>query len=143
MIYFITENYLKNNTAFNNNIDMTKVEFLIPMAYDIVIVPLLGLYFSTYLLNKHQNKHTQWDLYKRFRDGELDRKGLMQIVNSENIKPIPQCELTLNKSKFQLMFKPSKELSKKGKYLEYERFAKEKLENLQKELQEKERELLK
>ena len=31
----------------------------------------------------------------------------------------------------------------KGKYLEYERFAKEKLENLQKELQEKERELLK
>lgn len=55
MIYFITENYLKNNTAFNNNIDMTKVEFLIPMAYDIVIVPLLGLYFSTYLLNKHQN----------------------------------------------------------------------------------------
>ena len=95
------------------------------------------------LLNKLQNKHTQWDLYKRFRDGELDRKGLMQIVNSENIKPIPQCELTLNKSKFQLMFKPSKELSKKGKYLEYERFAKEKLENLQKELQEKERELLK
>lgn len=95
------------------------------------------------LLNKLQNKHTQWDLYKRFRDGELDRKGLMQIVNSENIKPIPQCELTLNKSKFQLMFKPSKELSKKGKYLEYERFAKEKLENLQKELQEKEKELLK
>ncbi len=95
------------------------------------------------LLNKLQNKHTQWDLYKRFRDGELDRKGLMQIVNSENIKPIPQCELTLNKSKFQLMFKPNKELSKKGKYLEYERFAKEKLENLQKELQEKERELLK
>lgn len=95
------------------------------------------------LLNKLQNKHTQWDLYKRFRDGELDRKGLMQIVNSENIKPIPQCELTLNKSKFQLMFKPSKELSKKGKYIEYERFAKEKLENLQKELQEKERELLK
>lgn len=95
------------------------------------------------LLNKLQNKHTQWDLYKRFRDGELDRKGLMQIVNSENIKPNSQCELTLNKSKFQLMFKPSKELSKKGKYLEYERFAKEKLENLQKELQEKERELLK
>ena len=30
----------------------------------------------------------------------------------------------------------------KGKYLEYERFAKEKLENLQKELQEKEKELL-
>lgn len=94
------------------------------------------------LLNKLQNKHTQWDLYKRFRDGELDRKGLMQIVNSENIKPNSQCELTLNKSKFQLMFKPSKELSKKGKYLEYERFAKEKLEALQKELQEKEKELL-
>ena len=39
--------------------------------------------------------------------------------------------------------KPNKDLTKKGKYAEYERFAKEKLENLQKELQEKELELLK
>ena len=55
---------------------------------------------------------------------------------------IQQERLAVNKSKFSLLFKPSKDLTKKGKYLEYERFAKEKLENLQKELQEKERELL-
>lgn len=97
-------------------------------------------------LNKVSNNHTQWDLYKRFRDGELDRKGLIQIIQHE-ISGLPksnsQCEFSLNKSKFSLMFKPNKELSKKGKYAEYERFAKEKLENLQKELQEKEKELLK
>lgn len=96
-------------------------------------------------LNKVQNRHTQWDLYKRFKEGELDRKGLMQIIQAE-ISGLPksnsQCELSLNKSKFSLLFKPNKELTKKGKYAEYERFAKEKLENLQKELQEKERELL-
>lgn len=97
-------------------------------------------------LNKIQNKHTQWDLYKRFRDGELDRKGLLQIIQAE-ISGLPkinsQCEFSLNKSKFSLLYKPNKELTKKGKYAEYERFAKEKLENLQKELQEKEKELLK
>lgn len=97
-------------------------------------------------LNKIQNNHTQWDLYKRFRDGELDRKGLIQIIQAE-ISGLPksnsQCEFSLNKSKFSLLYKPNKELAKKGKYAEYERFAKEKLENLQKELQEKEKELLK
>lgn len=97
-------------------------------------------------LNKLSNNHTQWDLYKRFRDGEIDRKALLQIVSVE-ISGLPksnsQCELSLNKSKFSLLFKPNKELTKKGKYAEYERFAKEKLENLQKELQEKEMELLK
>ncbi len=95
------------------------------------------------LLNKLDNNHTQWDLYKRFRDGELDRKGLAQIINSENIKPNSQCELNLSKTKTSFYFKPSKELTKKGKYNEYERFAKEKLEQLQKELEEKEKELLK
>jgi ParB/RepB/Spo0J family partition protein len=97
-------------------------------------------------LNKVQNNHTQWDLYKRFRDGELDRKGLIQIIQAEisgSPKSNSQCEFSLNKSKFSMMFKPNKDLTKKGKYAEYERFAKEKLENLQKELQEKERELLK
>lgn len=94
------------------------------------------------LLNKLDNNHTQWDLYKRFRDGELDRKGLTQLVNSENIKPNSQCELNLSKTKTSFYFKPSKELTKKGKYNEYERFAKEKLEQLQKELEEKEKELL-
>ncbi len=97
-------------------------------------------------LNKIQNRHTQWDLYKRFKEGELDRKGLMQIIQAE-ISGLPksnsQCELSLNKSKFSLLYKPNKDLTKKGKYAEYERFAKEKLENLQKELQEKELELLK
>ena len=97
-------------------------------------------------LNKVPNNHTQWDLYKRFRDGELDRKGLIQIIQAE-ISGLPksnsQCEFSLNKSKFSLLYKPNKELAKKGKYAEYERFAKEKLENLQKELQEKEKELLK
>ncbi len=96
-------------------------------------------------LNKVSNNHTQWDLYKRFRDGELDRKGLIQIIQAE-ISGLPksnsQCEFSLNKSKFSLLYKPNKELAKKGKYAEYERFAKEKLENLQKELQEKEKELL-
>ena len=96
-------------------------------------------------LNKVSNDHTQWDLYKRFRDGELDRKGLIQIIQAE-ISGLPksnsQCEFSLNKSKFSLLYKPNKDLTKKGKYAEYERFAKEKLENLQKELQEKEKELL-
>lgn len=93
-------------------------------------------------LNKIDNNHTQWDLYKRFKAGELDRKGLLQIINSENIKPNSQCELTLNKSKLSFLFRPNKDLTKKGKYLEYERFAKEKLELLQRELQDKEKELL-
>ncbi len=97
-------------------------------------------------LNKLSNNHTQWDLYKRFRDGELDRKGLIQIIQAEISglsKSSSQCEFSLNKSKFSLLYKPNKDLTKKGKYAEYERFAKEKLENLQKELQEKEKELLK
>ena len=52
--YFITENYLKKYTGYNNNIDMSKVEYLIETTYDIVIVDLLGTYYSNYLLERHQ-----------------------------------------------------------------------------------------
>lgn len=55
MKYFITEKFIKDNTAFNNNVDMTKVDHLIHMSYDILIVPLLGMYFANYILNKHQD----------------------------------------------------------------------------------------
>ena len=97
-------------------------------------------------LNKVENRETQWELYKKFKSGLFDRDGLLKeisAINSGLPKSNLQCEFSLNKSKFSLLYKPNKELSKKGKYAEYERFAKEKLENLQKELQEKEKELLK
>lgn len=95
------------------------------------------------LLNKVANKQKQYEYYKDFRDNLIDRKYLSKLVNSENIKTNSQCELNLNKTKTSFIFKPSKELTRKGKYIEYERFAKEKLEALQKELEEKEKELLK
>lgn len=97
-------------------------------------------------LNKVENREEQLRLYNKFKSGEFDRETLLKeiaAINSGLPKKNLQCELSLNKSKFSLLFKPNKELTKKGKYAEYERFAKEKLENLQKELQEKERELLK
>lgn len=52
--YFITEQYLKTYTGYNNNIDMSKTDFLIKLAFDIQITELLGSYFSDFLLAKHQ-----------------------------------------------------------------------------------------
>lgn len=54
MIYFITETFLKTYTAFNNNIDMSKVEHIIKTSFDLNIEEMLGTYFSSYLLAKHQ-----------------------------------------------------------------------------------------
>jgi len=97
------------------------------------------------LLNQLKDKKQQFSLYLKFKEGQISRKELQDIIKSsnENInKPALQYELNLNKSKFSLSFKPNKELIKKGKYQELENFAKEKLENLKQELENKEKELL-
>ena len=70
--YFITDNFIKKNTAFNNNIDMTKVDHLINMSFDITIVPLLGSYFSDYLLNKHQDMLAENYVYTTFEEKLVD-----------------------------------------------------------------------
>jgi len=97
------------------------------------------------LLNQLKDKKQQYSLYEKFKKTQISRKELQDIIkaSNENInKPALQYELNLNKSKFSLSFKPNKELIKKGKYEELESFAKEKLENLKKELENKEKELL-
>jgi len=97
------------------------------------------------LLNQLKDKKQQFSLYEKFKKGEIDRKELANIIKSFNDhKTVSklQYEVNLNQSKFSLSFKPNKELVKKGKYEELEKFAKEKLENLKKELEKKEKELL-
>jgi len=96
------------------------------------------------LLNQLKDKKQQFSLYEKFKKIQISRKELEDIIKSSNEtnKPALQYELNLNKSKFSLTFKPNKELIKKGKYQELENFAKEKLENLKKELENKEKELL-
>jgi len=97
------------------------------------------------LLNQLKDKEQQFSLYEKFKKGQINRKELQEIIKSSNFdinKIKPQYELNLNKSKFSFFFKPNKELVQKDKYEELEKFAKEKLENLKKELENKEKELL-
>lgn len=96
-------------------------------------------------LNKVEDKKKQYKLYKQFKENILNRDEILALINSKNsvnIKFNSQCELNLNKLKFSFLFKPNKTLSKSEAFQEYEDFAKEKLELLQKELEEKEKELL-
>lgn len=54
MIYFITEKYLKDFTPIGNNVDMSKIDYLINDSYNLVASRLLGSYFAKWLLDKHQ-----------------------------------------------------------------------------------------
>jgi len=97
------------------------------------------------LLNKLKDKKQQFSLYLKFKEGQISRKELQEIIKNFNDHKIIsklQYEVNLNQNKFSLTFKPNKELIKKGKYEELENFAKEKLENLKQELENKEKELL-
>jgi hypothetical protein len=87
MRYFITENFLKNYTGYNNNIDMSKVEYLIKMTYDIEICPLLGDYFANYLLDLHQAVINGTYTYTSLEDRlvELIQYTMSWNVNRESV----------------------------------------------------------
>lgn len=53
MIYFVTENYLKKQTAITQNVDITNVSPWIRPMCETRIRPILGKYFYTYLLAKY------------------------------------------------------------------------------------------
>ncbi len=53
VIYFVTENYLKVNTAITANINITEVLPLVKGASDMWTKPTLGTYFYEYLLAKY------------------------------------------------------------------------------------------
>ena len=53
MIYFITENYLKNNTPITNNVDVTDVMPYVATQSRLRITPILGYYFYEDLLTKY------------------------------------------------------------------------------------------
>lgn len=72
MIYFITEKYLKENTPIANNVDMSKIDYLSRVAYDIVIVPLLGFHFAEWLLAKHQEVIIGTYTYNSFEERLVD-----------------------------------------------------------------------
>lgn len=53
MIYFITENYLKNQTPITNNVDVTDLTPFVKTASDMTVQPILGTYFYEDLLTKY------------------------------------------------------------------------------------------
>lgn len=55
MIYFITENYLKKFTPIGNNVDVSKIDYLVNDAFNLTIERLLGTHFANWLLDKHQD----------------------------------------------------------------------------------------
>lgn len=85
--YFITENYLKTYTGYNNNIDMSKVEYLIKTAYDINITELLGSHFGEYLVNKHQQVISNNAIYDSFETVLIDliQHTMAWKVNEDSI----------------------------------------------------------
>lgn len=50
MIYFVTENYLKNQTPITANVDVTDVTPFIKTQSDMRVQPILGTYFYNYML---------------------------------------------------------------------------------------------
>jgi hypothetical protein len=53
MIYFITENYLKNQTPITNNVDVNDLTPFVRTASDMTVQPILGTYFYEDLLTKY------------------------------------------------------------------------------------------
>lgn len=56
MIYFVTENYIKNETPISKNVDVQYVAPWIKPACETRIVPLIGRYFYSDLLTKYNNQ---------------------------------------------------------------------------------------
>jgi len=50
MIYFVTENYLKNQTPITANVDVTDVTPFIKTQSDMRVQPILGTYFYKHML---------------------------------------------------------------------------------------------
>ena len=73
MIYFITENYIKTNTPLQNNVDVSKIDYLFSDSYDLVISDLLGTYFGGYLLDKHQLVIAWTDTYTADEEKLIDK----------------------------------------------------------------------
>lgn len=53
MIYFVTENYIKNNTPVTKNVDITDVMPYVKTQSDMRIQPILGTYFYEDILAKY------------------------------------------------------------------------------------------
>lgn len=53
MIYFVTENYLKNNTPITKNVDVNDVVPYIKPASDMRVQSICGTYFYEYLLTEY------------------------------------------------------------------------------------------
>lgn len=68
-VYYITEEFLKKYTALTNNVDVSKIAYLIKLVYDIQINELLGSHFNEYMLQKFQdvmiNKTDTFTTYER------------------------------------------------------------------------------
>jgi len=56
MIYFITEEYLKNNTPITNNVDITDVAPYIRTQAEMRLTSILGTYFYNDLLVKYNDQ---------------------------------------------------------------------------------------
>lgn len=54
--YFVTENWLKKNTAITDNVDITDVTPIVQFSAKAFVKPLLGTYFFDDLLDKYNNQ---------------------------------------------------------------------------------------
>lgn len=54
MIYFIDEEFVKQYTSVQDNVDMKNIEHNLVAIFDLNIKHILGSYFSIYLLDKYQ-----------------------------------------------------------------------------------------
>lgn len=68
MIYFITENFIKKNSPLTNNVNISKIEYLIEDSFELVIVNLLGYKFANFLLEKHQEVISGNDPYSEIEE---------------------------------------------------------------------------
>jgi hypothetical protein len=58
MIYFVTEQFIKDNTAITHNVDAKDLAPFIPMAVKTYVQPILGFNFTNDLLVKFNNGTT-------------------------------------------------------------------------------------
>ena len=61
MIYFVTENYLKNNTPITKNIDVNEITPFLKPTCDMRLEVILGTYFYEYLLTEYNAQNLSND----------------------------------------------------------------------------------
>lgn len=61
MIYFVTENYLKNNTPITKNVDVNEITPFLRPVCEMRVEVILGTYFYEYLLDAYNNQNLSTD----------------------------------------------------------------------------------